>query len=127
MPPVAITSCHPARMVRLTWKSDSSVLKQHRNLTGSDKPSLQNLIHLPDEPAGVLSNSIVPSLATESRSPATRGGRGRRKPCRAPSNREIDVLRTTSRNMLPLRLDIHGVQRLAARHEQAIAFRTAQD
>jgi len=44
------------------------------------KPGRQNLIHLPDEPAGVFSNLFQPSLATESRSPATQGGRGRNKP-----------------------------------------------
>src|SRR5436305_1104505 len=34
-------------------------------------------------PAGVLSDSIILSLTSESRSPATPGGRGRRKWCRA--------------------------------------------
>ena len=42
----------------------------------------QNLIHLPDEPAGVLLRCVESSLAKESSSPATQGGRGRRKPCR---------------------------------------------
>jgi hypothetical protein len=37
----------------------------------------QNLIHLPDEPAGVLASVKGARLATQPFSPATRGGRGR--------------------------------------------------
>jgi len=36
----------------------------------------QNLIHLPGEPAGVLSKPMAPDLATESCSPAMQDGRG---------------------------------------------------
>jgi hypothetical protein len=40
-------------------------------------PLQQNLIHLPDEPAGVWIRCVTPRLAKESSSPATPGGRGR--------------------------------------------------
>src|SRR5258708_38171793 len=47
-----------------------------------DSLSVQNFIHLPDELAGVLPILSVSNLTKESSSPATRGGRGRREPCR---------------------------------------------
>jgi len=60
-------------------KSDSSALKPYCDLSGAWYPQRQNLIHLPGEPAGVLPNWIAAVLATESRSPAPQGGRGRRR------------------------------------------------
>ena len=58
----------------------------------------QNLIHLPGEPAGVLSNSIESSLATESRSPATQGGRGR-------CNRAVGPFRNAACQLQPLHIE----------------------